>query len=181
MEQLQVGKVYEGLVGEEVKTFEVVEQATGKIENFYKVKWNDGTIEWHERFDLYSWIMSNSSEDIDVEMTLNPAERERRNRILSVMSEIIGNADKYGSSLLKSKLEALCVEDVQVIEDLHQKFNFDGNPTNDMHDEYLKICESNGYEGMDKIAFSRFIKKYFGMKIIDRKVNGVKRRLFEKI
>ncbi len=53
-----------------------------------------------------------------------------------------------------------------------------GTPTNEVYDEYLDFCKSHNFQPTNKIHLSRKIVEIMDIQIIDKKVNGEKRRLF---
>ena len=54
----------------------------------------------------------------------------------------------------------------------------ENEPTNYVYKRYSVYCSENNYHPVSKIAFSKEVKKYFGFEIIDKKVDGKKRRIF---
>lgn len=54
----------------------------------------------------------------------------------------------------------------------------ENEPTNVVYKRYSVYCSENNYHPVSKIAFSKEVKKYFGFEIIDKKVDGKKRRIF---
>lgn len=54
----------------------------------------------------------------------------------------------------------------------------ENEPTNDVYKRYSVYCSENNYHPVSKIAFSKEVKKFFNFEIIDKKVDGKKRRIF---
>ncbi|MPN50349.1 hypothetical protein SDC9_197975 [bioreactor metagenome] len=54
----------------------------------------------------------------------------------------------------------------------------DGKSTDFVYESYKTLCKKYGILPMHKIAFSRFIVKWFDYKIVNKKVKGKKYRLF---
>lgn len=57
---------------------------------------------------------------------------------------------------------------------------FENEPTNYGYKRYTEFCVSNGLEQLSNIAFSKAVKKYYGLTIINKTVKGKKYRLFVK-
>lgn len=51
-------------------------------------------------------------------------------------------------------------------------------PTNDVYAEYMNFCDTFRYNPVCKIMFSKTVNRILGLKVIDKKVNGRKRRVF---
>ncbi len=61
----------------------------------------------------------------------------------------------------------------------YYKREFTEQPTNSvMYSAYLQYCIDCEYEPLNQIHFSRSLVKYFGLRVVDRKVRGVKHRIF---
>lgn len=114
------------------------------------------------------------------EQDLTPVEQARKERILKVLNQVMDESDKYGYFAIKTNLENINyrMEDIQVIEELHQKNLIIGQPTNYAYSQYEKMCKKCGFNAMNQIAFSKFVIRYFEVKIINKKVCGKKYRLF---
>ncbi len=52
-----------------------------------------------------------------------------------------------------------------------------GRSTNEVHADYVKFCDG---EPLSKTEFSKQIKKELNCVIVDKRVNGEKRRIFKK-
>lgn len=57
---------------------------------------------------------------------------------------------------------------------------FENEPTNVCYRKYTEFCISNGLEQLGNITFSKQVKKYYGMKIVDKTIKGKKYRIFVK-
>ena len=57
---------------------------------------------------------------------------------------------------------------------------FENEPTSLAYKQYTEFCISNGLEQLGNIAFSKLVKKYFDLKIIDKTIKGKKYRIFVK-
>lgn len=53
-------------------------------------------------------------------------------------------------------------------------------PTNDVYQEYAEYCSEHGRAPISIIVFSKTVNRILGIKVIDKKVNGVKRRVFAR-
>lgn len=53
-----------------------------------------------------------------------------------------------------------------------------GRPTNDVYAEYVNFCNASCFPSVSNIAFSKITNRGLGLRIIDKKVNGRKRRVF---
>lgn len=51
-------------------------------------------------------------------------------------------------------------------------------PTDDVYREYAQYCSEYGGNPISNIAFSKMVNRILGLRIIDKKVNGRKRRVF---
>lgn len=58
--------------------------------------------------------------------------------------------------------------------------HIDGKPTNIAFEIYEHLCTSTGITPMCNIEFSRFVVKWFDFVIVDKKIEGVKYRIFIK-
>ncbi len=56
-----------------------------------------------------------------------------------------------------------------------------GRPTNFMYIFYWYFCRERGEEPLAQIEFSRRITKHFGLTITDKKIKGVKYRIFQSV
>lgn len=54
-------------------------------------------------------------------------------------------------------------------------------PTAEVYKKYLEYCIHNNFQPLSHIEFSRQINKRFDYKTIDKKINGKKYRIFEKV
>lgn len=57
-------------------------------------------------------------------------------------------------------------------------YNIVGVETSVVYEVYKNLCNEMNYEVISKVDFSRFICKYFGYAVVDKKVNGRKCRMF---
>jgi hypothetical protein len=57
-------------------------------------------------------------------------------------------------------------------------YNIVGAETSLVYDKYKQLCIEMNYEVISRIDFSRFVCKYFGYSVVDKKVNGNKSRIF---
>lgn len=55
-----------------------------------------------------------------------------------------------------------------------------GEPTNDVYRRYSLYCTESRLQPMSKIQFSKDINKRLDLKVVDKKINGRKRRIFER-
>lgn len=53
-------------------------------------------------------------------------------------------------------------------------------PTNDVYQEYVSFCETFCHAPVPIIVFSKTVNQILGIRVIDKKVNGRKRRIFSK-
>lgn len=58
--------------------------------------------------------------------------------------------------------------------------DIENQPTKDVYTSYNEYCINNGMTPMAKGEFSKQCKKYYGMDIVDKKINGHKFRIFVK-
>lgn len=116
----------------------------------------------------------------ETEPKLNKIQQAKRERILSVLNQIVNETGKYGDFAVKANLEKINfrMEDIEIIEELNQKNLIVGKPTNDAYLHYEKMCRKCGVRVMNQIAFSKFVIYYFDIKIINKKICGKKYRLF---
>lgn len=57
----------------------------------------------------------------------------------------------------------------------------ENEPTKDVYKRYQEYCLANNLQPMSNIEFSKQVKKKFDFEIIDKKIDGVKYRLFVKV
>lgn len=58
--------------------------------------------------------------------------------------------------------------------------DFDGFRTCAIYDLYKELCDSFEFNVLTKGDFSRFVNKYFGYTVVDKRIRGVKSRVFIK-
>lgn len=51
-------------------------------------------------------------------------------------------------------------------------------PTNDVYLEYVEYCSEHRCEPVSNIVFSKMANRILGLKVVDKKINGKKRRVF---
>lgn len=51
-------------------------------------------------------------------------------------------------------------------------------PTNDVYQEYVEYCSARCLSPMSNIIFSKMANRILGLRVIDKKINGKKRRVF---
>ena len=56
--------------------------------------------------------------------------------------------------------------------------DIENNPTKDIYKKYSEFCIANSFQPMSNIEFSKQVKKYYGMEIIDKTIKRVKYRIF---
>ena len=59
-----------------------------------------------------------------------------------------------------------------------QEVNPINRPTNDVYQEYVEYCSEHGRTPVSNIIFSKMVSRTLGIKVIDKKVDGKKRRVF---
>lgn len=58
------------------------------------------------------------------------------------------------------------------------KDDIENEPTNDVYRQYTTYCSENSIQPLSSGEFSKQVKKYFKFVIVDKRVNGKKRRVF---
>lgn len=58
------------------------------------------------------------------------------------------------------------------------KVDIENEPTNDIYRMYTTYCSENSIQPLSSGEFSKQVKKYYGFVIVDKRVNGRKRRVF---
>lgn len=61
-----------------------------------------------------------------------------------------------------------------------EEFQIENEPTNTVYKRYQEFCISNNFQAMSNIEFPKQINRLLGMRIIDKKINGKKCRIFVK-
>lgn len=56
-----------------------------------------------------------------------------------------------------------------------------GQATKDIYTDYQEYCIRDGLTSMSNIQFSKEVKKYYQVEIVDKKIDGEKYRIFERI
>ena len=56
-----------------------------------------------------------------------------------------------------------------------------GQPTKDIYTDYTEYCIRDGLNPMSNIQFSKEVNKYYKTEIVDKKIDGKKYRIFERI
>lgn len=56
--------------------------------------------------------------------------------------------------------------------------DIENNPTKDVYKKYSEFCIANSFQPMSNIEFSKQVKKYYDMEIIDKTIKRVKYRIF---
>ena len=62
--------------------------------------------------------------------------------------------------------------------DLFEIDDISKKTTKEIYDQYFDFCETNDFMPVNKIYFSKAIKQRFPVDIIDKKIKGVKYRVF---
>ena len=62
-----------------------------------------------------------------------------------------------------------------------EDFEIENEPTSSVYERYKEFCLSESLQPLSKIEFSRQMVKTFNFKIIDKKINSKKYRLFSKV
>ena len=62
-----------------------------------------------------------------------------------------------------------------------EEFDMQTEPTSAVYDRYKEFCLAESLQALSKIEFSRQMVKTFDFQIIDKKINGKKYRLFQKV
>ena len=53
-------------------------------------------------------------------------------------------------------------------------------PTNKVYQGYYEFCMANTFKPLSNIEFSKQIKKYYGVDIVNKTIKGKKYRIFEE-
>ncbi|KXG42652.1 hypothetical protein [Tepidibacillus decaturensis] len=119
----------------------------------------------------------------DTEPKLNEVEQARKERIVKILNQKVSELNTYKpTETIKKNLAAFIdwhMEEIQIIENLIYEGLVDGKATNEVYQKYVSRCEAGGLpDFMNQIAFSQFLIKYFGFKIINKKIKGKKYRIF---
>lgn len=61
-----------------------------------------------------------------------------------------------------------------------EEFQIENEPTNKVYKRYQEFCISNNFQAMSNIEFPKQLNRLLGMRIIDKKINGKKCRIFVK-
>ena len=61
-----------------------------------------------------------------------------------------------------------------------EEFQIENEPTNKIYKRYQEFCIANSFQPMSNIEFPKQIRRILGLKIIDKKINGKKCRIFVK-
>lgn len=56
-----------------------------------------------------------------------------------------------------------------------------GQPTKDIYTDYTEYCLRDGLSPMSNIQFSKEVNKYYETEIVDKKIDGKKYRIFERV
>ena len=56
--------------------------------------------------------------------------------------------------------------------------NVMNRPTNDVYQEYVEYCSARYLSPMSNIIFSKMANRILGLRVIDKKINGKKHRVF---
>jgi hypothetical protein len=89
---------------------------------------------------------------------------------------------QYEITLYKElNLIALNFDSIRIISTMLMHMEFNRLPTCNVYEIYKILCTNNGISYMANVEFSRFIVKWFGYTIIDKKFHGVKYRIFIKL
>ena len=62
-----------------------------------------------------------------------------------------------------------------------EEYDIESEPTSAVYDRYKEFCLAESLQALSKIEFSRQVVKTFDYKVIDKKINGKKYRLFQKV
>lgn len=59
-----------------------------------------------------------------------------------------------------------------------EEFQIENEPTNKVYKRYLEYCLANSLQPMSNIEFSKQVNRVLKMKVVDKKINGKKHRIF---
>lgn len=62
-----------------------------------------------------------------------------------------------------------------------EDFELENEPTSRVYERYKEFCLAESLQPLSKIEFSRQMVKTFNFKIVDKKINNKKYRLFAKV
>ena len=62
-----------------------------------------------------------------------------------------------------------------------EEYNISSEPTSAVYERYKEFCIAESLQPLSKIEFSRQMTKTFNFKIVDKKINNRKYRLFAKV
>ena len=91
--------------------------------------------------------------------------------------QISENTRKYKEELLKTSLKK---HDLVLTGKIIQGVDIENQPTNKIYDIYQRLCVQLEIQPMSAIYFSKFVSKWFGYSIKDKKISGKKHRIFVK-
>ncbi len=117
----------------------------------------------------------------DNEPPLSPVKQAIRDRLTKILNQRHTEVSEFGVAHVKRELQLLDLrtEEIEIIELMSQQNMIEGNPTNNVYSEYIKRCGKCGIQKpMSLIGFSKFLVGYFDLKIINKKIEGKKRRVF---
>lgn len=111
-------------------------------------------------------------------------------KISAVLKKVAAINFKDSDYLIK-KVKEECAKTFYPVELYRESFmvvvimldnqDFNGLPTNDVYDLYSCLCKEVGFKIIAKEEFTRFINRYFGYTVMDKKCNGIKRRIYIKL
>jgi hypothetical protein len=105
------------------------------------------------------------------------------NKFEQMLNQKVAELEKdYEKTLYKELgIVALNFDSVKVISTMMKYIDFNNKSTNKVFEMYKTACTNIGIPYMANVEFSRFIVKWFGFVIADKKIGGVKYRIFVKI
>lgn len=108
-------------------------------------------------------MMISKKEFAEFCFSLNEEQRKSFLEILDLQEKVDFNKEDFGVGLF---LEQLTLDGIE------------NQPTNEIYIQYKIFCKQNKITSTNKIQFSKVVKRVYPVDVMDKKIDGVKYRLF---
>lgn len=100
-----------------------------------------------------------------------------------MLNEKVAELERNYEATLRRELAAVALkfDSLKLILRIIRQIDIENKPTSMIYKIYKDICINLEMPYMSSVEFSRFIVKWFDYEIVDKKINGVKYRIFVKI
>jgi len=109
--------------------------------------------------------------------------QEIEKKFEEMLNQKVAELEKTYENMLRKELAAVALnfDSVKVISKMLLSMDINNKPTNKVYEVYKSLCSNLNIPPISNIEFSRFIVRWYNFVIVDKKINGVKYRIFVKV